>query len=194
MKKNLKKETRHLVAGTDAKITICGRPVGKVLLWAKKSAPGDEDKAVCNRCKTLQTARRRTDKLVAKHEAIRAAGKPTVAEGASFIREHFARGQAVLGATEKKAPPTTGKRQPALLVLGEKMPVHLQVTFKGKEHHASVNPDGTIAVDGHGQTYNSPSRAGKAVAGREVDGWTFWSYLKPNGDLEKIDALRKAVA
>jgi hypothetical protein len=186
----MKKETRHLANPHNVAATVCGRPIEKVLVWAKKSAPGDEDKAVCNRCKTLRTARRRTDKLVAKHEAIRAAGKSTVAEGASFIREHFTRGQAVLKAAENKAI----KRRPALLALGEKMPAHLEVTFKGKEHHATVNPDGTIAVDGHGQTYNSPSRAGKAVAGREVDGWTFWSYAKADGTLEKLDALRKAVA
>ncbi len=115
--------------------------------------------------------KKRGEKIAAKHERIRKAGV------VDLLGDHM-----------------PIKRQPALLVLGEKMPVHLQVTFKGKEHHASVNPDGTIAVEGHGQTYNSPSRAGKAVAGREVDGWTFWSYLKPNGDLEKINELRKAVA
>lgn len=38
---------------------------------------------------------------------------------------------------------------------------------------------------------NSPSRAGKAVTGREVDGWTFWSYGEANGTLKKLDTLRK---
>jgi len=85
MTKNGKKETRHLVASTDTAVTICGRPVGKVLLWAKKYEPGAETMSVCGWCGALK-------------------------------------------------------------------------------------------------------------AGREIDGWTFWSYLKADGTLEKIDALRKAVA
>jgi hypothetical protein len=52
-----------------------------------------------------------------------------------------------------------------------------------------VVPDGQYY-----QTFNSPSRAGKHVAGREVDGWTFWSTLLGDGSLVKLDALRKAVA
>jgi hypothetical protein len=168
--KNGAKETRHLVGSADAATTLCGRPVGKVVLWAKKSEPGDKD-TVCGRCKALKKGNAQTARIVKKHQAIREAG-------------------------EKKAPAENkpGKRQPALLVLGDRMPDEMRVTFKGKESLAAVKPDGTILVEGHEQTFNSPSRAGKAVAGREVDGWTFWSYLKADGTLEKIDALRKAVA
>lgn len=89
-------------------------------------------------------------------------------------------------AAEKKA----GKRTPALASLLV-APKELVVTYKGAEHKATVNPDGTITVND--KTFNSPSRAGKEITGREVDGWTFWSYKKEDGTLEKLNALRKVV-
>ena len=184
MKKNVKKETRHLVASTDAATTICGRPVGKVLLWAKKYEPGAETMSVCGRCKALKAGKARTEKIVKKHERIREAGKPKAGTPGLLSGDHWP------DATPKEKKP--GKRQPALLVLGDRMPEKLHVTFKGVESDAIVHPDGRIETEGG--IYNSPSRAGKAVAGREVDGWTFWSYLKADGSLEKLDALRKAVA
>ena len=93
-----------------------------------------------------------------------------------------------------RAPKTSveknpGKRTPALASL-EVAPKELVATYKGTEHKAAVNPDGTITVNG--KTFNSPSRSGKEITGREVDGWTFWSYKKEDGTLEKINALRKA--
>ena len=188
MKKNgAKRETRHLVAGTDADKTLCGRPIGKVLLWAKKYEPGAETMNVCGRCNLLKAGHARTAKIAKKHQAIREAGKAPV---------------------EKKAPAEKkpGKRTPALQILGDRMPEKLAVIFKGNTTTAKVihdpkdpaihgrimllEPDGTP----FGDAYGSPSRAGKAVAGREVDGWTFWSYATPEGGLEKLDALRKAVA
>jgi len=87
---------------------------------------------------------------------------------------------------EKKA----GKRTPALSPL-QNRPTGLVATYKGIEHKATVNSDGTITVND--KTFNSPSRAGKEVTGREVDGWTFWSYKKEDGTLEKLNALRKTV-
>jgi hypothetical protein len=86
---------------------------------------------------------------------------------------------------EKKA----GKRTPALASL-EVAPKELVATYKGTEHKATVNDDGTITVND--KVFNSPSRAGKEITGREVDGWTFWSYKKEDGTLEKLNALRKA--
>jgi hypothetical protein len=71
-------------------------------------------------------------------------------------------------------------------------PTALVVTYKGTQHKATVNADGTITVNG--KTFNSPSRAGKEITVREVDGWTFWSYAKADGVIEKIDALRKRTA
>src|SRR3989304_3691768 len=94
-------------------------------------------------------------------------------------------------APDEKKDRKPGSRQPALLALGERMPNELRVTFKGKEYLAAVNPDGTILVEGHEQPFNSPSPAGNAITGREVDGWTFWSYGKADGSLKKLDTLRK---
>lgn len=184
MKKNGKKETRHLVASADATLTICSRPIGKVLLWAKKGEPKADDATVCGRCKAIKAGREA--RIVKKHKAIRKATKAMASE-------------AIKGAA--KIVRSAGKRQPALLILGDRMPEELKVTFKGNTHTAIVYQEagvttgavrGTINVDG--MLFNSPSRAGKAVAGREVDGWTFWSYLKADGTREKLDALRKAVA
>lgn len=178
MKNGAKKELRHLVASTDAEKTLCGRPVGKVLLWAKKYEPGENTMSVCGRCKALKAGKARTEKIAAKHQAIREAGEKKAP------------------AAPAKAPRATGKRIPSLQFLGSRMPEVLKVTFKGTEHVATVLEDGRIALgrDAEPEIFNSPSRAGKAVAGREVDGWTFWSYAKADGTLEKLDALRKAVA
>jgi Restriction Enzyme Adenine Methylase Associated/Protein of unknown function (DUF2924) len=81
-----------------------------------------------------------------------------------------------------------GKRTPALAALAV-APKELVVTYKGTEHKAKVNEDGTITVNG--KTFNSPSRAGKEITGREVDGWTFWSYEVPGNGLKKLNMLRK---
>ena len=95
---------------------------------------------------------------------------------------------------EKKAG-----RAPALAPFMARLPIingkvcnTLTVTFKGTKHNATILEDGRIQVED--VSYNSPSRAGKAIAGREVDGWTFWSYEKEDGSLEKIDVLRKRTA
>ncbi|MBW6503134.1 DUF2924 domain-containing protein [bacterium] len=91
---------------------------------------------------------------------------------------------ATMTPVEKK----TGKRTPALASL-EVAPKELVVTYKGVEHKATVNEDGTITING--KAFNSPSRAGKEITGREVDGWSFWSYKKEDGTFEKINALRE---
>ncbi|MBE0568749.1 MAG: DUF2924 domain-containing protein [Deltaproteobacteria bacterium] len=88
---------------------------------------------------------------------------------------------------EKKA----SKRTPALASL-EVAPKELVVTYKGTEHKATVNEDGTITING--KTFNSPSRAGKEITGREVDGWTFWNYEVPGEGLKKLNTLRNGVA
>jgi hypothetical protein len=83
------------------------------------------------------------------------------------------------------------KRTPALASL-EVAPKELVVTYKGIEYKATVNDDGTITVND--KTFNSPSRAGKEITGREVDGWTFWKYEVPGVGLKKLDTLRKEIA
>jgi hypothetical protein len=162
----------HIPGTNDPNKTVCGRPIQvngrpQVLLTTNP----DRKKGIggtCNRCKALKTGQARTEKVAAKHRKIREAAP----------------------AAKKEREP--GKRQPALLVLGERCPPMLVTTYKGKEYTAKVNDGGTITHDF--KTYNSPSRAGKAITGREVDGWTFWSYLAEDGTAKKLDALRKAVA
>ena len=157
----------HLPHRTDVNKTVCGRPIEvngrpQVLLTTNTEK---KKGTVCGRCKALKAGQARTEKVAAKHRKIR---------------------EAAPDEKDRKV----GKRQPALLALGW-MPVELRVTFKGKEYLAAVNPDGTILVEGHEQPFNSPSRAGKAITGREVDGWTFWSYVATDGSLKKLDTLRK---
>lgn len=97
-------------------------------------------------------------------------------------------GKKAQAATKTPVEKKDGKRTPALASLGV-APKELLVTYKGIEHKATVNEDGTISIND--KTFNSPSRAGKEITGREVDGWSFWSYKKEDGSLEKINALRK---
>ena len=91
-------------------------------------------------------------------------------------------------ATKTPVEKKNGKRTPALASL-KVAPKELVVTYKGTEHKAKVNEDGTITVNG--KTFNSPSRAGKEVTGREVDGWTFWSYEVAGAGLKKLNTLRQ---
>jgi len=100
-------------------------------------------------------------------------------------------GKKAQAATKIPAEKKNAKRTPALASL-EVTPKELVVTYKGTEHKATVNEDGTITVND--KTFNSPSRAGKEVTGREVDGWTFWSYEVAGNGLKKLHTLRKAVA
>ena len=161
----------HIPHLTDANKTVCGRPIevgGRPQVLLTTNAEKKKG-TVCGRCKALKAGQARTEKVTAKHRKIR-----------------------YVAPAEKKER-KVGKRQPGLLAL-RWMPVELRVTFKGKEYLAAVNPDGTILVEGHEQPFNSPSRAGKAITGREVDGWTFWSYGATDGSLKKLDALRKEIA
>ena len=100
------------------------------------------------------------------------------------------KGKKAKAATKTPVEKKTAKRTPALASL-KVAPKELVATYKGTEHKATVNEDGTITING--KTFNSPSRAGKEITGREVDGWTFWSYKKEDGTFVKINELRKVV-
>jgi len=89
---------------------------------------------------------------------------------------------------KKPAEKKADKRTPGLAAFPNR-PEELVVTFKGSSYKATVNPDGTITVND--KTFNSPSRAGKEITGREVDGWTFWQYEVSGVGLKKLDNLRK---
>ena len=179
----------HIPHGTDVNKTVCGRPIevnGRPQVLLTTNAEKKKG-TVCGRCKALKAGQTRTEKIAAKHRKIREAGKPEVIDAGGGI------GVQVGPDKPRKIPTKPMKRQPALLALGERMPMFLEVTYKGHVIRAPVNEDGTISVPvgETQQTFNSPSRAGKAVTGREVDGWLFWSYRKPDDTLSKLDTLRK---
>jgi hypothetical protein len=160
MKKAQKKNQTIHIQGQEEK-TLCGKPVATATLWAKKSSPTKEHAGLCKKCYAL-LAKAETDAPAPK--AKKKASKPDA---------------------EKKP----GKRTPVLAAFPNR-PSELVVTYKGTTYKATVNPDGTITVDG--KTFNSPSRAGKEVIGKEVDGWTFWSYEVEGEGLKKLDTLRKS--
>jgi hypothetical protein len=97
-------------------------------------------------------------------------------------------GKKVQADTKKPANKKTAKRTPALASF-QNRPIELVVTFKGAPYKATVNSDGTITVND--KTFNSPSRAGKEITGREVDGWSFWSYEVAGESLKKLNTLRQ---
>jgi hypothetical protein len=178
----------HIPGTNDLNKTVCGRPIevaGRPQVLLTTNAEKKKG-TVCGRCKALKTGQARTEKIAAKHRKIREAGeKKADSQDLRVARKRLAK---IDGA------PKPGKRQPPLLALGERMPNELIVSFKGQDFTAAVLGDGRIHLNNLGETFNSPSRAGKAITGREIDGWTFWSYLKADGTREKLDALRKAVA
>jgi|GEM_PF-911630 len=143
--------------------TLCGKPVANATLWAKRSSPTKDHPGLCKKCLALFT----------KAEAD--APKPKRKKKAS----------------ESAAERKPGKRTPVLAAFPNR-PDELVVTYKGTTYKATVNPDGTITVDG--KMFNSPSRAGKEVIGKEVDGWTFWSFEVEGEGLKKLDSLRKSAA
>lgn len=61
--------------------------------------------------------------------------------------------------------------------------------LKGKTMKARVRRDGSIRFKG--KTYNSPSAAGHAAAGRSCDGWYFWKFERGPGDWVKLHELRR---
>jgi hypothetical protein len=63
----------------------------------------------------------------------------------------------------------------------------IHAEHKGKGFTARVNADGTITYDG--ESYTSPSSAGKAAIKKSVDSWTFWRFKKDGTDVP-LDELR----
>ena len=141
----------HIPHGTEGNKTVCGRPIevgGRPQVLLTTNAEKKKG-TVCGRCKALKAGQARTEKVAAKHRKIREA------------------------APAQKKERTPGKRQPALLALGKRMPVELRVTFKGKEYLAAVNPDGTIIGEGHEQPFNSPPARARRSPGAKSTGGPF---------------------
>ena len=159
----------HIPHGTEANKTVCGRPIEvggrpQVLLTTD---PNKKKGTVCGRCKALKAGQARTEKVATKHRKVRE----------------------VAPAEKKDRKGRTPGLAPYVDLIADG---HLEAKYKGRIATATVNADGTITVNG--KTFNSPSRAGKEITGREVDGWTFWSYEVPGEGLKKLDTLRKEIA
>lgn len=56
--------------------------------------------------------------------------------------------------------------------------------------HATVQEDGTLLVDGHGEAYTSPSAAAAVVTGSQINGWSTWHR---ESDGRTLDQLRLAL-
>ncbi|HEX5010778.1 MAG TPA: type I restriction enzyme HsdR N-terminal domain-containing protein [Planctomycetota bacterium] len=81
-----------------------------------------------------------------------------------------------------------------------KAPVALSCKYQGKEVCARVLPDGR--VEWKGRTFDSLSQAGTearaAIGGlrpdgkkRATNGWVFWKYQAPDGELRDVDHARR---
>jgi hypothetical protein len=93
--------------------------------------------------------------------------------------------------TKKKATQASSKKsapEPVLAPYVKKRFI-IRREYKGKLYKATVRTDGTVQYQG--EVFNSPSAAGKAVAGRAINGWFFWTFKSVTGDWVKLRELRK---
>ena len=78
-----------------------------------------------------------------------------------------------------------------LIAMGVKFKhgVKFRVIYKGKTYNAEI-VDGFLVYDG--KRYSSPSMAGIAITGYNVNGWRFWEqYIPESNSWVKIERLRK---
>jgi len=80
----------------------------------------------------------------------------------------------------------------------DKRPLHgyfpkgkvIYASYKGKDYKAWICSNARIKYNG--KYYDSPSIAGIAATRKKrLNGWRFWKYKNPKGELVYIDALRK---
>ena len=147
--------------------------------------PGQEEKTICGKLAASTTLWAKKSPPTKDHPGLCKRCYALFSKAEPDATDHEKTKKSPKTAAERKP----GKRTPALASF-QNRPDELVVTFKGTFYKASVNPDGTIVVND--KTFNSPSRAGKEITGREVDGWSFWSYEAPGEGFKKLDALRKA--
>ncbi len=110
--------------------------------------------------------------------------------------------QDLFGITRKKKPRRTKKtkrseaarkanasRQPAMAPYVTKR-FQIRTTYRGIQHKAMVEKNGTITMGG--KTYTSPSSAGSAVrGGKSTNGWTFWKHKNANGEWVQLNTLKR---
>ena len=66
--------------------------------------------------------------------------------------------------------------------------MHLRGENKGVRHVATLRKDGQISLNR--QLYASPSMAGRAAIGRNVNGWVFWHYRDSKKGWVPLNNLR----
>jgi hypothetical protein len=85
-----------------------------------------------------------------------------------------------LGAVREQRVPTPAheEKPAALTVKGVSFPhgTEFRATYK-QRIHTGVVQDGTLIVNGN--AFRSPSAAGKAITGSNVNGWNFWKCRIP---------------
>jgi hypothetical protein len=61
--------------------------------------------------------------------------------------------------------------------------------YKGEKYRASILKSGRIRYKG--RLFNSPTSAAKAIVGRIVNGWKFWTYQKTRGEWVPLGEFRR---
>jgi hypothetical protein len=69
------------------------------------------------------------------------------------------------------------------------LPRRIRGVHKGKTIKARVRQNGSIRYAG--RIFNSPSMAAKAVVGRNINGWVFWTYEQGPGYWVKLSELKR---
>jgi hypothetical protein len=83
----------------------------------------------------------------------------------------------------------TRSEGPALAAIANR-PAVLHTNYKGRNRTARVRRDGAILFAG--TVYNSPTMAAKAATGgHSRNGWNFWKYRNPAGNLVRLDTIRR---
>lgn len=100
---------------------------------------------------------------------------------ASLLGGHFIRNR-----LRKKTAQASGTVGLAGLVSKR---VALKAELKGTRYSATLRKDGYISYKG--ELYRSPTMAGKAAIGRNVNGWTFWTYRSGRAGWVPLTNLRK---
>jgi len=98
--------------------------------------------------------------------------------------------QAVAKRSARKGKGSSRFSRAAVLAEYPGRPKSMLRVYKGRKYTASIRRDGTIKVRGIAGRFTSPSLAAVAIAGRQMNGWSFWSYEQAPGKWVKLNTLR----
>ncbi|MEW5980144.1 MAG: hypothetical protein AB1898_30485 [Acidobacteriota bacterium] len=66
--------------------------------------------------------------------------------------------------------------------------VLLRAEYKGQTYKATIRKDGSIRLGR--KMYGSPSAAARTIAGRQVNGWSFWRFKDNSGNWVRLCTIR----